>query len=1426
MKKELIKLFFIIALTLTCIQVDLHAEKVIHFPTFALTAQECLHIDSISINTSQTEIHITLQTKGIEWINVNKNMHILTTSGEKLYVTKSDKVPFSPKKLNFDPSTINTQQLYSFCLAFPALPKDCNTISLIESENDFSGFNVYNIDLTQDGNEINLQSVHKDILDQNERLSLSLSNSEANKAIENQLTLYNTFKSYYGKSAIPTTVSLLSLKNLYQSIGEESKATICTSNISEAYQDLSLSDSALFVITDNFIINEYNNLKSQHTDFEISLIDFANTYADVLKLLSQECSSIKDYESATKCLKSDLHIKQALFGESSTKWIPTIFNLAECESLLFNYWNAIKLYSTGLSTYKQHIGIDELFTNQSNIISYWLYVAPQDEEKLQKSSNDINELLGDSAYIAILDCTKDLFISDHKYSEAAFYADKIMQSLPKDAEKYYTTLCEQALILFKTSKYDEAIKLCNDIIANYSDKELDINYAAIYQILADSYLVISDRFSAIKHGEIAKQMYENIYANRPEDPECISSMINIYKQLASYYNSISDSEHALKYIEDSQSLILNKQTDFSNWKAILARTNIVKAKIQTDAMLLSEASKTIEQTIELLDSDTTSTIYDYGNLFDVDIDLQTVLGNYPKAIALSDSLISIILTEVNINYQRLISAKMKKASLLILFDKIKEAESLAESSLEMSNKTFGQNHELSISCLLLLARTKYVLGENRDALSYLRDAMELGNNSAYRNNLLLANIASQKAIIEGITRNYTEAITNIDDAISFLEYENKRIQHNSLIRNWLKTYYSNKALIQFESEDVEGAKQTMTICSHLFEKESELIDYAEYLLYKGIVSNINTERIENITKACNIFEKLLGKENSLYANSATLLAAAFYEDNRTNNVESASLNAINSIKSILEYNKLNINSVSRAHYWRKFDSFLNTYIQMYALSYKTPLLCSSAYDAILYSKGFLNRAETDFRKLIHNNQEAINMYEKFLSIQSQINSLVVKPEAYKPEVVNNLKRELKIVEDNIITQTNIEKEHLDIPKWESIKERLMPNELSVEFVSFYYKEDSCMYMALCIDNNCASPVLIPLFEEKKLSSLILDPAYTLADIYEMVWNPILSTFTDCNKVYFSTSGILNKLPIENSAKDDSIDMYRLSSTNNIHRIHKKDINKIIAYGGLDFNADTERGNDVILSKRINNQESIPQKTDASRAGVEYLFSTKEEVVQIQKLATSYGKECTIFTDKDGTEDTFKEFSGKQIDIIHIASHGMYKKKAEDVRSLKDNELLATLELNNMDAFQENIMLTNSFIAMTGANSVLTKERVYANDNDGVLTAFEISQMDLSNIDLVVLSACNSGLGDITDEGVIGLQYGLKKAGANSILMSLDNVDDKATQLLMVEFYRNLLEGKTKHEALRNAQRYLRTTENGRYNDRKYWASFILIDSIN
>ena len=230
----------------------------------------------------------------------------------------------------------------------------------------------------------------------------------------------------------------------------------------------------------------------------------------------------------------------------------------------------------------------------------------------------------------------------------------------------------------------------------------------------------------------------------------------------------------------------------------------------------------------------------------------------------------------------------------------------------------------------------------------------------------------------------------------------------------------------------------------------------------------------------------------------------------------------------------------------------------------------------------------------------------------------------------------------------------------------------------------------------------------------------------------------------------------------------------------------------------------------------------------------------------------LYTDTIGTEASFKALSGSGVNALHIATHGFYWTEREAAQL----DGLAFLGADMPAAVKEDKALTRSGLLLAGANTALKGLPLPEGVEDGVLTAKEIARMDLRLVDLVALSACQTGLGEITGDGVFGLQRGFKKAGANTLLMSLWKVDDTATQLLMTQYYKNLLSGMGKYEALAAAQKYLRELEVEvkitpdktnyqrlkderagkqeeaeyktvrRYAEPKYWAAFVLLDGVN
>jgi CHAT domain-containing protein len=231
----------------------------------------------------------------------------------------------------------------------------------------------------------------------------------------------------------------------------------------------------------------------------------------------------------------------------------------------------------------------------------------------------------------------------------------------------------------------------------------------------------------------------------------------------------------------------------------------------------------------------------------------------------------------------------------------------------------------------------------------------------------------------------------------------------------------------------------------------------------------------------------------------------------------------------------------------------------------------------------------------------------------------------------------------------------------------------------------------------------------------------------------------------------------------------------------------------------------------------------TRGGWVYLPGTKEEAEAISTTLSSRKVQNDLLEGENGTEESFKALGGAKKDVIHIATHGFYWTETETARS--GMETSSFMLDGESQAPKEDKALTRSGLLFAGAQNAFEGKDIPIDIEDGILTAKDISRMDLRGTDLVVISACQSGLGEVTGDGVFGLQRGFKKAGVQSIVMSLWEVSDEATKIMMTRFYENLAKGKSKYDAFRDAQNYLRKYDKGLFDEPEYYAAFVLLDAI-
>ncbi|HET9053715.1 MAG TPA: CHAT domain-containing protein, partial [Cyclobacteriaceae bacterium] len=298
--------------------------------------------------------------------------------------------------------------------------------------------------------------------------------------------------------------------------------------------------------------------------------------------------------------------------------------------------------------------------------------------------------------------------------------------------------------------------------------------------------------------------------------------------------------------------------------------------------------------------------------------------------------------------------------------------------------------------------------------------------------------------------------------------------------------------------------------------------------------------------------------------------------------------------------------------------------------------------------------------------------------------------------------------------------------------------------------------------------------------------------YEQYWSKIEKEVTGKKLLYISPDGVYNQMnlnTLKRPAEDYVINRYDLVIIGN-----SKDL--------------------IALKAR---KTTVPKKNAFLLGFPEYgttevaaLPGTKVEIDGISKILKASGYQVSQVMAKDATEKNVKAM--KSPTLVHIATHGYFLQDAGDAEG-------SVFGVNAESASRNPLLRSGLILAGAGKSITGTGGSDITSNDNGVLTAYEAMNLNLQGTNLVILSACETGLGDIkSGEGVYGLQRAFQVAGAEALIMSLWKVDDAATQLLMTNFYNNWIKLGNKQKAFKQAQLQLMA----KYKDPYYWGAFVMM----
>lgn len=498
-----------------------------------------------------------------------------------------------------------------------------------------------------------------------------------------------------------------------------------------------------------------------------------------------------------------------------------------------------------------------------------------------------------------------------------------------------------------------------------------------------------------------------------------------------------------------------------------------------------------------------------------------------------------------------------------------------------------------------------------------------------------------------------------------------------------------------------------------------------------------------------------------------------------------------------------LGEIESSNYMASHESTLYQIPELASWNPTDVICCGVTYDAALLMKGLLLSHTAHISQVDEDSNQSIAIHRL-----KQLRDSIY-------DITNDIQRwqvlhQYEQLERQILAEASQKQFRVH---WKDIQRGLRKEESCIEFVKYlkngYAWSNSGLishYAAIVLSGNGQAPTFVDLFDEEELLDVYnyQPKSYDTEQgkvLYSKIWGKLQQYLDGKESVFFSPMGLLNLMNIElltDSTGQTALqrfNLYRVSSTKNvIFPSNERKPAYAVTFGDIDYD----------------NAQTVLDSLN-TRGNWSYLKNTQYEINRLKELFSENNISITANVGKGATEALFKALDGTNADIVHVASHGYYipRGQRESIPYFAKSESTKNVQDE----------LFYSGLIMSGGQKAWTDSTFGVDRNDGILTAYEISKLDLHNVNLVVLSACETGLGDDLLDGIFGLQRAFKKAGAGSILMSLWKIDDKATSEFMSLFYEKLVKGYSKHEAYTFATHTMKE----KYQDANYWASFVLLD---
>lgn len=952
---------------------------------------------------------------------------------------------------------------------------------------------------------------------------------------------------------------------------------------------------------------------------------------------------------------------------------------------------------------------------------------------------------------------------------------------------YASLLTELARIYSTKGQEKRAIILMGESLQTIKELLGESNYKYYqYLIVQASYYRDDEAYEeSLKNLNKALQLREEY--GHPKDLMYVY-IFNVMGEVYSYRNEFELAEKNLQQMVREARAMVGESMDYSYYLKEISIFYLDWSKPEL-------AQKYIENSLRIIERNLGNQTLEYGTYLRELVRAYQQKGDYVKALQLAE-LSEQILRNFMEGRMDHIKAQQRLAGLYLDLGRYEESEKLYKEAINWIEVTYGKDYYTYASAYRDLSN-----------LYYWQDKFE-------------------------------EALAAIDSAIISLDL-------NEYVENdWYFDYNSNRGSLLGEMGRYEEALEILTTT---YQEANEFYDndqtytskYARALahLYMKIGKYKEAEELflmqEDIYMARD-YTNLLSKVNYMDNLAALYMAWGKFGDAKKYWTE---ITSIISSRILADFPYLS--ESEKANFWYRYRSNYE-YFNSYAIKAgpEDPSSYNLMYDNQLLTKSILLGTTTKDRNRILNSGDStlVSIYFEYLGLKENLaDYYAYTTEQLEEEGVNidSLESLAEGYERSLsLNASNISKEERERKiRWRDIQRSLGENEAAIEIIRFRYfnvvPTDSVMYAALILTSDTRrNPDLVILpngneLETKFINSYLNNIRFRSEDgqSFSSFWQKIHEKVKDKEVVWLSPDGVFNQININTLSIADNryvIDEYEIkivTSTRDVLAYKSGPKGGSISstaslFGFPKYSLDHETIIAKVDTRKNSNSFSLERDLDLERFGMSELPGTKVEVEGISDILSNGDWQVQLYMAEEALEENVKLVESPG--VLHIATHGFFLDNRQaakaNIRSLGDSVV-----------YKENPLLRAGLL-FAGAAETITGDYP-DNIEDGIFTAYEAMNLNLNETDLVVLSACETGRGEIkTGEGVFGLQRAFQVAGTKALIMSLWKVNDEATQLLMTHFYRNWSKGLSKSDAFRSAQMEVRN----RFNHPYFWGAFIMI----